>query len=651
MAQLGNLIVTGESRLLNKVYCNDALTVTGTTALKGRTEVGTIYIGNSLYLNGGYASFDGTVLCKQSIYFGKSLEQATANIYYTYDNETLHLDAEIDMAYNVNVCGGLTVADNIKSSLVQTNSLTATNATITNTLKAYKYEAYTIQNLGGEFIVAPTLYIQKTASIKAQASTNNRSLTIKITDSSSITSDKIQGVRWTEGSLIKFMGKINGIAINFEGTLNANLNTETNVMSLTLAVDADIGSAFPQTLTSVTSFSDVSVMMYRIKGVNASGTSTYTPLGIRLSTSGTQSDGSDYAHIDIWGTKSGTSSDTLLSAPNVRLGYLLGLPNLANGITPGGWGLYADNAFLKGAIVASSGTIGGFTINNYMLYNGTIGASGSVYASIGVASTANIGNSGATSHTWAFTAGSTFGVTTAGALYASNANITGTITANNGKIGVFTISNTTTDAWGLYATSDDTKSSVSIRKPINYSSTKYNYPFCLNADNKDKIRVTSYGRLEFLNSGDIQVADSFYAGPSNAYFNVTTNFSKDITRNGIALGTCYNGSSSGVSIASGDWYATGSSITIPAGAYVIVGTVAFGSAKGGRRFARLLIDNSVYSQCVNSTAALESKSGNFTVQVTWIQKWSDSKTIKLEAYQSSGSALSVGSYLRAMRIM
>ncbi|ATU46995.1 putative protein 3343 [Salinibacter phage SRUTV-1] len=56
--------------------------------------------------------------------------------------------------------------------------------------------------------------------------------------------------------------------------------------------------------------------------------------------------------------------------PKVRLGYLNGAPNLSNGTSPSGYGLYGENVYLEGTIVANSGkiadsvTIGGTQAKN-----------------------------------------------------------------------------------------------------------------------------------------------------------------------------------------------------------------------------------------------------------------------------------------------
>lgn len=50
--------------------------------------------------------------------------------------------------------------------------------------------------------------------------------------------------------------------------------------------------------------------------------------------------------------------------PKVRLGYLNGAPNLSDGTSPDGYGLYGENVYLEGTIVANSGNIAEFNINS-----------------------------------------------------------------------------------------------------------------------------------------------------------------------------------------------------------------------------------------------------------------------------------------------
>ena len=86
----------------------------------------------------------------------------------------------------------------------------------------------------------------------------------------------------------------------------------------------------------------------------------------------------------------------------------------------------------SGSLYSISGTIGGFEIDGNSLHSGTISQDNSVMVSTGSTISYNIGNSGSING-WAFTAGSKFGVTKDGNLYASDAIIAGSLSMS-GKI-------------------------------------------------------------------------------------------------------------------------------------------------------------------------------------------------------------------------
>lgn len=103
-----------------------------------------------------------------------------------------------------------------------------------------------------------------------------------------------------------------------------------------------------------------------------------------------------------------------------RLGNLAGVAGCT------GYGLYSDNVFLNGKIVATSGTIGGFTIGTHL--------------NSGSKSTYDDGLAGVHIGADGIGLGNTFTVSDEGYLNASNASITGNITAISGQIGSFNIS-------------------------------------------------------------------------------------------------------------------------------------------------------------------------------------------------------------------
>ena len=469
MAQLGNLLVTGSSRLLGKLFCEDinisdslvvktlnanditatSVTTSGLTVNGNATTTGTLNVGNSatngkLSLNNkiairdnGYSwlGINDQIAFGSGVYFGKSTVR-TDGTFQVGDSGSKVLFNTSSAKFSVPVT--------INNSLAA-NNITATNVTINDTLKAFKYELNTIQDLGGEFCVAPIIYIQSGATVnvsKASATT----ITVSILDKTAITSDSIQGVRWAQNSKIKFQGKIDGLNIRCSGVMAAKLNTTANTMSLTLTVESSIADHF-STAKNGASYSDISVMLYQRYGKKIGSTTknVYSPVGIRMSAIGSANSA---PYVDIWGSKSSSDPDTVYTIPSVRLGYLDGLKCGTYDCV--GYGLYADNVYLNGTIISNSGQLGGFKIGANNLSNGIWGTDKSVLMSIGTTENKAIGGSSAISG-WCFTAGSKFGVTTSGDLYASNANISGTINASKGTIGRFNI----TDTY-LITGSDDT---------------------------------------------------------------------------------------------------------------------------------------------------------------------------------------------------
>lgn len=462
MAQLSNLLVTGSSRLLGKLFCNDisvgnslsvktlsatnftatSITTSGLTVNGNATTTGTLNVGNSQangkisingkvsirdYANNGWLGINDTRAWVNGVYFGSSTIR-TDGIFQLGDAGNKVLFNASSAKFSIPVT--------INNSLAA-NNITATNVTVNDTLKAFKYELNTIQDLGGEFCVAPTIYIQSGAKVQVNKDSAT-TIVVSIQDTNAIKSDTIQGVRWAEKSKIKFQGKINGLSIRCNGVMKSKLNTVQNTMSLILAVDSNIANSFSTSVANATSYSDISVMLYQRVTKNSQAKDVYYPVGIRMSATG---NANSAPYVDIWGSKSNSDPDTVYTIPSVRLGYLDGLSTTLNGISIScnGYGLYADNVYLNGTIMSNSGTIGGFKIDYNSFTNGTWGTDKSVLVCTGTNSAKAVGGSSAING-WCFTAGSKFGVTTNGDLYASNANISGTITSEKGSIGGFTIS-------------------------------------------------------------------------------------------------------------------------------------------------------------------------------------------------------------------
>lgn len=451
----------GSSRLLGTLFCEDInisnslvvktlnatdvtahnMTTSALTVNGNATTTGTLNVGNSQA--NGKVSVNGKVVIRDygnswlGINDGYAGSWLSSGIYF--GKSTIRTDAAFQLGENGNkilfntTSAKFSIPVTINNSLAA-NNITATNVTVNDTLKAFKYDLNTIQDLGGEFCVAPTIYIQSGATVQVNKDSAT-TIVISIKDTNAIKSDTIQGVRWAEKSKIKFQGKINGLSIRCNGVMKSKLNTVQNTMSLILTVDSNIANSFSTSVANATSYSNISVMLYQRVTKNSQAKDVYYPVGIRMSATGSTNAA---PYIDIWGSKSNSDPDTVYTVPSVRLGYLAGLKCGTYDCV--GYGLYADNVYLNGTIVSKSGTIGGFKIDNNSLTNGGWGIDNSVMMCTGTDDSKAIGGSDVING-WCFTAGSKFGVTKNGNMYSSS-----------GKIGQFIISD---NALGYGEITDD----------------------------------------------------------------------------------------------------------------------------------------------------------------------------------------------------
>lgn len=311
------------------------------------------------------------------------------------------------------------------SSRINADAATAifNNVYVKDELRSTTWAIDNITNLGSTFYVSPCIiFTNPSVYINSKSGTT---VTLTITDNN-IISSTIGGQTWTSGSKIKLMGRINTSVLGVvNGTMARQLNTttaKTAYITLNFATTDDCAGIEQGKTYSGSSVGDLKMMMYEVN-LNVNGTTKNRPVGIRMSSYNEDKKSS----IDIY---NGTVDD---GKPIVRMGALDGLPAV-NGENPTGYGFYAvGNAFFSGRIVSGSGKIGGFTISQYTLVNNN-GSN-----TVGISSTVN--------HDWAFWAGAEnsgsapFRVGHGGQLYATNANITGVINANSGRIGNCSIEN------------------------------------------------------------------------------------------------------------------------------------------------------------------------------------------------------------------
>lgn len=498
MAQLNNLIVTGSSRFLNKVYfsnggtfngnlnvnngninvTNGNLQLYGKVALQGydnwlrlnNSVNGTnspftygIYCGNGvLRTDGEFQVGDGgncfkanssAITCNKSLIvnagvdfgYGATIRNAGLKLYFSTPFIDFHFDNSNNDYTSRIIEGGKGVLNingvTCSSSNLAANNVSATNVNVSSRINADAATAIfnnvyvkdelrsttwaidNITNLGSTFYVSPCIiFTNPSIYINSKSGTT---VTLTITDNN-IISSSIGGQTWTSGSKIKLMGRINTSVLGVvNGTMARQLNTttaKTAYITLNFATTNDCAGIEQGKTYSGSAVGDLKMMMYEVN-LNVNGTTKNRPVGIRMSSYNEDKKSS----IDIY---NGTVDD---GKPIVRMGYLGGLPAV-NGENPTGYGFYAvGNAFFSGRIVSGSGKIGGFSISQYTLVNKNGGST------VGISSTVN--------HDWAFWAGAEnsgsapFRVGHGGQLYATNANITGVINANSGKIGNCSIEN------------------------------------------------------------------------------------------------------------------------------------------------------------------------------------------------------------------
>lgn len=157
------------------------------------------------------------------------------------------------------------------------------------------------------------------------------------------------------------------------------------------------------------------------------------------------------------------SSRSMILSPS---GYYVENANVGGSID-NTWAIAIDNSFgvdNVGRIYSTAGRIGNWIITGNKLYGysssasgATLGTSGIFLIPGGASSPASIAGSSSIS-TWAITAGSNFGVTYDGHLYAANVTVSGEINASTGEIGGFSI-----DADSIFSKTKTSTASGALR--------------------------------------------------------------------------------------------------------------------------------------------------------------------------------------------
>ena len=330
--------------------------------------------------------------------------------------------------------------------------LTAINSTLTNAtvvglldvtgeLHTKSFTNSNIATIDGSFYITPTLGLQGGNSTTNTVTITANSLSFSHSGGTNFNFESLYinsgastdtTINWTTGSSVIVTGEI--LSINEEwmplGTLKGTLSTYTSTSVIINNLKDSSNNTAPATLAALAGQSGRKYRNIKISlvSINNSG---LKPLGIYMTAAG--SNGKTF--LDIYGGNNAESSTYAgLSSPVVRIGNLHGLPAI-QGVNPAGWGIYTTNGFFSGMVAADRGKIGGWNIGtdtNKSLYTGTFNSSGGVYISPSYSGTLSVVSG---TKNWAFTAGDTFGVTTAGVLYASGAQLkTLSIRDSNNKI-------------------------------------------------------------------------------------------------------------------------------------------------------------------------------------------------------------------------
>lgn len=536
MAQLNNLIVTGSSRFLNKVYFsnggtfngnlnvnNGNINVTnGNLQLYGRVALegydGWLRINNPKQFDAGIFCGDGilrtdgefqvganggcfkanssAITCNRSLIvnagvdfgYGATIRNAGLELYFSTPFIDFHFNNSnkdftsriIESKESVLSINGVTcsssnlAANNVSatnvnvSSRINADAATAifNNVYVKDELRSTTWAIDNITNLGSTFYVSPCIiFTNPSVYINSKSGTT---VTLTITDNN-IISSTIGGQTWTSGSKIKLMGRINTSVFGIvNGTMARQLNTttaKTAYITLNFATTDDCAGIEQGKTYSGSAVGDLKMMMYEVN-LNVNGTTKNRPVGIRMSSYNEDKKSS----IDIY---NGTVDD---GKPIVRMGYLGGLPAV-NGENPTGYGFYAvGNAFFSGRIVSGSGKIGNWNIGTDSLYvpnrTGISSNTGKFAFWAGESNSKNGANG----------SDAVFRVGHNGVLIATNATITGSVTATSGAIGSFTLDST-------YLQSSD--------KTVGLSATASDWAFWAGGTNTNnaKFRVNHAGQL------------------------------------------------------------------------------------------------------------------------------------------------------------
>lgn len=496
MAQLNNLIVTGSSRFLNKVYFSNGGTFNGNLNVTNNGDINItngnlqlygkialqgydnwlringpqhftfgIYCGNgTLRTDGEFQVGDGgncfkanssAITCNRSLIvnagvdfgYGATIRNAGLELYFTTPFIDFHFDNSNNDYTSRIIEGGKGVL-NINGVTCSSSNLAANNVSATNVNVSSRINADAATAIFNNVYVKDELRSTTWAidNITNLGSTFYVSPCIIFTNPSVYINSKsgtTVTLTITDNNIISSTigGQTwtSGSKIKLMGRINTSVlgvvnGTMARQLNTTTAKTAYI------TLNFATTDDCAGIEQGKTYSGSAVGDLKMMMYEVNLNVNGTTKNRPVGIRMSSYNEDKKSSIDIYNGTvddgkPIVRMGYLDGLPAV-NGENPTGYGFYAvGNAFFSGRIVSGSGKIGNWNIGTDSLYvpNKTgMSANTSKYAFWAGESNSKNGAVGTNAK---------FRVGHAGSLYAEDATITGNVTATSGRIGNCSIEN------------------------------------------------------------------------------------------------------------------------------------------------------------------------------------------------------------------
>lgn len=506
----------------------------------------------------------------------------------------------------------------------------------------YNYSLYSCEftkpqlefgNLATQWSPSPNDYESRLASAESSISQNASNIALKVS-ATDYTGEKIASLINQSASTVT----IQAAHINLNGAVSANSNVTISTDGKITAKNATISGAitassgtlggFYITTTAKNDTSANSGHCYASSLYTQSGDGTYEyETGIHGSGKSQTANSGNIAFYVKRITKGGTWATN-----STNMFYVTNAGKL-----------YCTNAEITGKITATSGTIGGFTVDSTHLNCSRVSSDGNTYfASMQAPSSLEDGNT----NRLAFGVGKTASGTTtypfivrySGALTATNATITGKITASSGQIGCWGINSDmligtyTKDSThyyetilegGKYGAKNAAGDILVVKLKASSTATSESYPFALQADGTvycQKLYVNASGNALYTTYGNLCTAGALYnSSKSQSISNNTT----------TAI----------------------LSVALPVGRYIAIGKAYFNANATGQRQISFgtnkakIADNSLefcdYKQAV---------SGTYTICNVFSAWSTGAATYYLNVYQNSGAALTCTAALNIIKI-